>query len=340
MRSRAFCCACWGRKTRSAPRTVQLGHEDTAPLFFFPFAFLPPFAVIVVAVVVVVVMAGAMLIVVAMLAVLVVLALLSMLAVLALLSLLAVLAVLSTLALLAVLAVLAVLPCLHRLFVLASFPPPSPLSFFSLTPVLPIVNGPSRPSPNPRGTVTNCGSGSGGSVLVANELGVCVCSLHLAGPRGVMGLGRLTTHTSGSSLPGPLPLLFPLSPRLFERDRPYSVKLPLSLRRSSGWRRAAIAALTRSAHSLRFQIRPVPCADLPFILPLCFLSPARSSFSSLCPLYPVSAWRGCLSSALALASPDDAPDRPLLAGVRGLLERQALHGPLDLDAVDVHCVLF
>lgn len=246
MRSRAFFCACWGRKTRRAPRTAQLGHADTVPLFFFPFAFLLPFAVIVV----VVVVAGAMPMVVAMLAVLVVLALL---AVLAVLSLLAVLAVLSTLA---VLAVLAVLPRLHRLFVLTNF---SPLSLFSFpAPVLPIANGLKRPSPNPRDTVTICGSGSGGSVLVARLLGVCVCSLHRAGPRGVMGLGRLTTQTSGSSLPGPL-LLAPLSPRLFERERPYSVKLPLSLRRSSGAapaRRAAIAALTRSAHSLRFQICP------------------------------------------------------------------------------------
>lgn len=95
-------------------------------------------------------------------------------------------------------------------------------------------------------------------------------------------MGRLTTQTSGSSLPGrpplpPLPVFPPLtpdfrpisppSPRLLERDRPYSVKLPLCLRRRSGWpsgwdwgwaRRAANAAFTRVAHSLRFQIRPGP----------------------------------------------------------------------------------
>ena len=142
---------CWGRNMRSALRTVQDGHAETVPgtLSFF-FLVLPFWVVVVV---------GGFIspfIVVAMLAVLVVLAVLLSLALLCMLAVLLMLLRLETLLRLR----------LQRLFLLAAF------CSFSVMPPLLIANGPSRPSPNPRETVTISRSGSG-VIHRASPLGVC-----------------------------------------------------------------------------------------------------------------------------------------------------------------------
>jgi hypothetical protein len=146
---------------RSALRTVQDGHAETVPgtlsffflvLPFWVFAFAAP-------VLTVVVVVGGFIspfIVVAMLAVLVVLAVLLSLALLCMLAVLLMLLRLETLLRLR----------LQRLFLLAAF------CSFSVMPPLLIANGPSRPSPNPRETVTISRSGSG-VIHRASPLGVC-----------------------------------------------------------------------------------------------------------------------------------------------------------------------
>lgn len=268
MRSRAgFGSLCWGRTTRRALRTVQDGHAETVPvpgtLSFFLLVFLVMVAAVVSAAMAVLVLDGDM----------------SVLIVVAMLAVLIVLAVLLSLALLLILAVLAILAELfrrQRLFLLTVF---SALPGLSLAPVFVMVNGPSRPNPSPRETVTISLCSGSGTMLRASPLGVCACDLHRAGPRGWTGLGLLTTQTSGSSLPGPPPLLLllPASSRLFERESPYSVKLPLSLRRSSGWDLAK-AAFTRVAHSLRYSDTSWShSVDLPLVFSSCSLCSLYSS---------------------------------------------------------------
>lgn len=160
----------------------------------------------------------------------------------------AVLVVLALLAVLLVLSMLAMLALLfrrHRIDLRR-------IVVFSSPPILAlvIVNGPNLPSPRPRETVTiSLCSGGDAMILVERVVGVWMCVRHRTGPR-TTAFGPLTGGGSSSA------------PRLEERVRPYSVKLPLSLRRSpcafpaTGFE-AAAAPLTRSAHSLRFQIRPV-----------------------------------------------------------------------------------
>ena len=95
------------------------------------------------------------------------------------------------------------------------------------------------------------------------------------------------------------------------------------------------------SHSCGHSLCPVVSAHPPFkhlppsLRPLSSLQP----LSFLSPIIPVLG-SGSALSTLPLGSANDAPDRPLPVTRAGLEERQPPHGTLDLDIVDVLCVLF